>query len=92
MGLPSRSYGTYCFILLIQVTQIKLIMKLSLIELIYSFGIIVGDLITRDSNLNQGIWAGMIFGGTAIQTLILAIITIRCDWEKEVKKKPSNSL
>jgi len=54
MGLPSRSYGTYCFILLIQVTQIKLIMKLSLIELIYSFGIIVGDLITRDSNLNQG--------------------------------------
>ena len=33
---------------------------------------------------NQGIWAGMIFGGTAVQTLILAIITIRCDWEKEV--------
>ena len=33
---------------------------------------------------NQGIWAGMIFGGTAIQTLILASITIRCDWEKEV--------
>lgn len=26
----------------------------------------------------------MIFGGTAVQTLILAIITIRCDWEKEV--------
>lgn len=32
----------------------------------------------------QGIWAGMIFGGTALQTVILAIITIRCDWEKEV--------
>ncbi|KAH7520484.1 hypothetical protein FEM48_Zijuj08G0148700 [Ziziphus jujuba var. spinosa] len=30
----------------------------------------------------MGIWAGMI-GGTAIQTLILIIITIRCDWEKE---------
>jgi len=30
----------------------------------------------------QGIWAGMI-GGTAVQTLILAIITVRCDWEKE---------
>nr|CAB3496842.1 unnamed protein product [Digitaria exilis] len=29
-----------------------------------------------------GIWAGMI-GGTAVQTLILAIITVRCDWEKE---------
>ncbi|KAL0461383.1 UNVERIFIED_CONTAM: protein DETOXIFICATION 27 [Sesamum latifolium] len=30
-----------------------------------------------------GIWAGMI-GGTAVQTVILAIITMRCDWEKEV--------
>ncbi|XP_009760570.1 protein DETOXIFICATION 27 [Nicotiana tabacum] len=34
----------------------------------------------------MGIWAGMIFGGTAIQTLILAIITIRCDWNKEAEK------
>ncbi|XP_059634252.1 protein DETOXIFICATION 27-like isoform X2 [Cornus florida] len=34
----------------------------------------------------QGIWGGMIFGGTAVQTIILAIITIRCDWEKEVDK------
>uniref|UniRef100_A0A803KW73 Uncharacterized protein n=1 Tax=Chenopodium quinoa TaxID=63459 RepID=A0A803KW73_CHEQI len=33
----------------------------------------------------MGIWAGMI-GGTAVQTLILAIITIRCDWEKEAQK------
>ncbi|PIN05227.1 hypothetical protein CDL12_22233 [Handroanthus impetiginosus] len=32
----------------------------------------------------MGIWAGMIFGGTAIQTLILVIITMRCDWDKEV--------
>jgi len=23
-------------------------------------------------------------GGTAVQTLILAVATIRCDWEKEV--------
>ncbi|KAJ0975991.1 hypothetical protein J5N97_017956 [Dioscorea zingiberensis] len=29
-----------------------------------------------------GIWSGMI-GGTAIQTLILMYITIRCDWDKE---------
>lgn len=29
-------------------------------------------------------WAGMIFGGTALQTIILAFITYRCDWEKEV--------
>ncbi|KAL1568081.1 Protein DETOXIFICATION 27 [Salvia divinorum] len=34
----------------------------------------------------MGIWAGMIFGGTAVQTLILAIITIRCDWEKEAAR------
>ncbi|THU69803.1 hypothetical protein C4D60_Mb08t18270 [Musa balbisiana] len=32
----------------------------------------------------MGIWAGMI-GGTAVQTVILAIITIRCDWDKEVR-------
>lgn len=32
----------------------------------------------------QGIWAGMI-GGTAVQTLILAIMTIRCDWDEEVR-------
>ncbi|KAL3630503.1 Protein DETOXIFICATION 27 [Castilleja foliolosa] len=34
----------------------------------------------------MGIWAGMIFGGTAIQTAILATITLRCDWEKEAAK------
>ncbi|KAL3504801.1 hypothetical protein ACH5RR_034642 [Cinchona calisaya] len=34
----------------------------------------------------QGIWAGMIIGGTAFQTIILLIITIRCDWEKEANR------
>ncbi|XP_030527562.1 protein DETOXIFICATION 27 [Rhodamnia argentea] len=34
----------------------------------------------------MGIWAGMIFGGTAVQTLILAIIVWRCDWNKEAQK------
>ncbi|XP_010421569.1 PREDICTED: protein DETOXIFICATION 26 isoform X1 [Camelina sativa] len=34
----------------------------------------------------KGIWAGMIFGGTAIQTLILIIITTRCDWDHEAHK------
>ncbi|XP_030463279.2 protein DETOXIFICATION 27-like [Syzygium oleosum] len=34
----------------------------------------------------MGIWAGMIFGGTAVQTLILAIIVWRCDWDKEAQK------
>ncbi|XP_058096962.1 protein DETOXIFICATION 27-like [Magnolia sinica] len=32
-----------------------------------------------------GIWSGMI-GGTLIQTLILAIITIRCNWDMEAEK------
>ncbi|XP_068637286.1 protein DETOXIFICATION 27-like isoform X1 [Aristolochia californica] len=32
-----------------------------------------------------GIWAGMI-GGTAVQTAILAFLTIRCDWDKEAMK------
>ncbi|PON46873.1 Multi antimicrobial extrusion protein [Parasponia andersonii] len=30
----------------------------------------------------MGMWAGMI-GGTVVQTLILIIITARCEWEKE---------
>ncbi|KAL6849944.1 hypothetical protein ACP4OV_020571 [Aristida adscensionis] len=30
----------------------------------------------------MGIWAGMI-GGTAVQTLILIVITVRCNWDKE---------
>lgn len=33
-----------------------------------------------------GIWAGMIFGGTALQTVVLGIITVQCDWEKEAEK------
>ncbi|KAM0021873.1 putative multi antimicrobial extrusion protein [Helianthus debilis subsp. tardiflorus] len=34
----------------------------------------------------MGIWAGMILGGTAFQTLVLAIITSRCNWELEAQK------
>ncbi|KAA3476653.1 protein TRANSPARENT TESTA 12-like isoform X1 [Gossypium australe] len=34
----------------------------------------------------SGIWGGMIFGGTAIQTVILAIFTIQRDWKKEAEK------
>ncbi|XP_040997323.1 protein DETOXIFICATION 27-like [Juglans microcarpa x Juglans regia] len=33
----------------------------------------------------MGIWGGMVFGGTAVQTVILAVITIRCDWEKQAE-------
>uniref|UniRef100_A0A5B6YWP7 Protein DETOXIFICATION n=1 Tax=Davidia involucrata TaxID=16924 RepID=A0A5B6YWP7_DAVIN len=34
----------------------------------------------------MGIWAGMIFGGTAVQTVILVIMTLGCNWEKEAEK------
>ncbi|KAL9659897.1 hypothetical protein QQ045_024707 [Rhodiola kirilowii] len=47
------------------------------------FGFIMGWVFNQGV---MGIWAGMIFGGTAIQTLILCIITIRCDWDKEAEK------
>ncbi|PSR99848.1 Protein DETOXIFICATION like [Actinidia chinensis var. chinensis] len=36
--------------------------------------------------LGWGIWGGMIFGGTFVQTIILAIITMQCNWEKEAEK------
>jgi len=31
-----------------------------------------------------GIWSGMI-GGTAVQTVILAYITMKCDWDEEAR-------
>ncbi|CAO2838375.1 unnamed protein product [Amaranthus hypochondriacus] len=34
----------------------------------------------------MGIWAGMIFGGTALQTIILGVVTALCDWDKEAQK------
>ncbi|XP_052201648.1 protein DETOXIFICATION 27-like [Diospyros lotus] len=34
----------------------------------------------------EGIWGGMIFGGTAVQTVILAIVTMRTNWDKEAEK------
>ncbi|KAL5558574.1 hypothetical protein UlMin_034785 [Ulmus minor] len=37
----------------------------------------------------MGIWTGMI-GGTVVQTLVLATITMRSDWEKEVQKARMN--
>ncbi|KAH9612101.1 hypothetical protein KSS87_002581, partial [Heliosperma pusillum] len=51
----------------------------------YLLGIPLGMLMGWQFDLGvMGIWAGMIFGGTGVQTLILAIITYKCDWEKEV--------
>ncbi|GJN37915.1 hypothetical protein PR202_gb26915 [Eleusine coracana subsp. coracana] len=52
----------------------------------YVIGIPMGVFLGWLLNLGVlGIWAGMI-GGTAVQTLILAVITVRCNWEKEVSQ------
>ncbi|XP_038715578.1 protein DETOXIFICATION 27-like [Tripterygium wilfordii] len=53
----------------------------------YVIGLPLGFLMGWVFHLSvEGIWGGMIFGGTALQTVILVFITIRCDWEKEAEK------
>ncbi|KAM1203708.1 hypothetical protein ACFX15_019142 [Malus domestica] len=53
----------------------------------YIVGLPLGFVMEWIFNLSiGGIWGGMIFGGTGLQTLILAIITIRRDWENEAEK------
>ncbi|KAK6940207.1 Multi antimicrobial extrusion protein [Dillenia turbinata] len=53
----------------------------------YVVGLPLGCVMYWVFNLGiSGIWAGMIFGGTAVQTLILTIITMKCNWEKEAEK------
>lgn len=46
------------------------------------FGVVLGMVFNYGV---MGIWAGMI-SGTAVQTIVLAIIVYRCDWEKEAAK------
>ncbi|CAO2828225.1 unnamed protein product [Amaranthus hypochondriacus] len=53
----------------------------------YLLGVPLGFLMGWQFNLGvSGIWIGMIFGGTGIQTIILSIITLRCNWEKEAER------
>ncbi|KAK3030178.1 hypothetical protein RJ639_039655 [Escallonia herrerae] len=53
----------------------------------YLIGIPIGIVMGLVFNLGvEGVWGGMIFGGTAVQTGILAIITIHRDWEKEAER------
>jgi hypothetical protein len=40
----------------------------------------------------QGIWSGMVIGGTMMQTLILLWVTFRTDWTKEVNARPLHAL
>ncbi|RZC46896.1 hypothetical protein C5167_039843 [Papaver somniferum] len=52
----------------------------------YVVGLPVGAILGWVFNLGvSGIWSGMI-GGTAVQTLILIIITVRCDWDMQAKR------
>ncbi|CAA0831191.1 MATE efflux family protein [Striga hermonthica] len=53
----------------------------------YMVGLPLGILMQRVFDLGvMGVWGGMIFGGTALQTLILIFITWRCDWDKEAER------
>ncbi|KAF5468107.1 hypothetical protein F2P56_012287 [Juglans regia] len=52
----------------------------------YIIGLPLGILMGWVFNFGvMGIWGGMIFGGTAVQTVILATITVRSDWEKQAE-------
>ncbi|KAK9930375.1 hypothetical protein M0R45_027414 [Rubus argutus] len=52
----------------------------------YIIGLPLGIVMGWVANLGVlGIWGGMILGGTAVQTVLLAIITSRRDWEKEAR-------
>ncbi|CAN6448193.1 unnamed protein product [Victoria cruziana] len=52
----------------------------------YFIGVPLGALLCWAFKLGVlGLWSGMI-GGTAVQTLVLGTIVIRCDWEKEAQK------
>ncbi|KAF5468109.1 hypothetical protein F2P56_012289, partial [Juglans regia] len=47
----------------------------------YVIGLPVGILMGWVFHLGvMGIWGGMVFGGTAVQTMILVILTMRTDW------------
>ncbi|XP_057973466.1 protein DETOXIFICATION 27-like [Malania oleifera] len=53
----------------------------------YLIGLPLGAVLGWVFNLGVGaIWGGMMLGGTAVQTVILAIITIRCNWEHEAER------
>ncbi|GJY91360.1 DETOXIFICATION 27-like protein [Tanacetum coccineum] len=52
----------------------------------YVIGVPLGVVLERFFGFGiKGLWAGML-SGTIVQTLILAIITIRCEWDKQAKE------
>ncbi|KAJ6737929.1 MULTIDRUG RESISTANCE PROTEIN [Salix koriyanagi] len=53
----------------------------------YLVGVPVGVLLGFKFNLGaKGIWSGML-GGTLLQTMILSWVTLRTDWNKEIKQQ-----
>ncbi|CAI9089873.1 OLC1v1024524C3 [Oldenlandia corymbosa var. corymbosa] len=53
----------------------------------YIIGVPLGVVMGMALDLGvKGIWCAMIIGGTAVQTGILAVITIRRDWDKEARQ------
>ncbi|PWA82756.1 multi antimicrobial extrusion protein [Artemisia annua] len=52
----------------------------------YVIGVPLGVVLERFFGFGiKGLWAGML-SGTVVQTLILAIITVRCGWDKQAKE------
>ncbi|KAF2540611.1 hypothetical protein F2Q68_00031712 [Brassica cretica] len=55
----------------------------------YVVGIPIGFVLGFTYDMGaKGIWTGMI-GGTLMQTIILVVVTLRTDWDKEVEKASS---
>ncbi|XP_035546504.1 protein DETOXIFICATION 27-like [Juglans regia] len=53
----------------------------------YIIGLPVGILMGWVFDLGvMGIWGGMVFGGTAVQTLVLTIMTIRSNWVTQAEE------
>ncbi|KAL8215549.1 hypothetical protein R6Q57_022386 [Mikania cordata] len=62
--------------------------KVAIVNLVsyYLVGLPVGVVLEMFLGFGiKGLWAGML-GGTVVQTLSLAIITIRCEWDKQAKE------
>ncbi|KAF3559434.1 hypothetical protein F2Q69_00014157 [Brassica cretica] len=55
----------------------------------YVVGIPIGFVLGFTYDMGaKGIWTGMI-GGTLMQTIILVVVTLKTDWDKEVEKSSS---
>ncbi|KAJ8648090.1 hypothetical protein MRB53_001113 [Persea americana] len=92
--------GLWKFFKLSPASGVMVCMSINGWEMMISFGFLAATGVRVSNELGagngraakfatKGIWAGMI-GGTAIQTLILAFVTIRCNWDEEGNKRRKN--